>query len=99
MQNCMLNASRLEALTMNTVVSGFMEYTNKLLAIAKAEGLPSSRLARASFAFARASSFDASFAITIVRAFAVLRIEKKRAGKQNKRYPKRATWETIPTRK
>lgn len=30
--------SRLEALTMNTVVSGFMEYTNKLLAIAKAEG-------------------------------------------------------------
>ncbi len=31
--------SRLEALTMNTVVSGFMEYTNKLLAIAKA-GFP-----------------------------------------------------------
>lgn len=29
--------NRLEALTMNTVVSGFMEYTNKLLAIAKAE--------------------------------------------------------------
>lgn len=30
--------NRLEALTMNTVVSGFMEYTNKLIAIAKAEG-------------------------------------------------------------
>lgn len=29
--------NRLEALTMNTVVSGFMEYTNKLIAIAKAE--------------------------------------------------------------
>lgn len=30
--------SRLEALTMNTVVSGFMEYTNKLTDIAKKEG-------------------------------------------------------------
>ena len=29
---------RLEALTLNTVVSGFMEYTNKMIAIAKAAG-------------------------------------------------------------
>ncbi len=30
--------SRLAALTMNTVVSGFMEYTNKLIDVAKAQG-------------------------------------------------------------
>ena len=29
---------RLEALTLNTVVSGFMEYTNKMIAVAKAAG-------------------------------------------------------------
>lgn len=29
---------RLEALTLNTVVSGFMEYTNKMIAVAKATG-------------------------------------------------------------
>lgn len=30
--------NRLEALTLNTVVSGFMEFTNKLIAVAKEEG-------------------------------------------------------------
>ena len=32
------NTKRVEALTLNTVVSGFMEYTNKMIAVAKAAG-------------------------------------------------------------
>ena len=30
--------SRLESFSLNTVVSGFMEYTNKMIALAKKEG-------------------------------------------------------------